>query len=50
MVPEDLDELTGEERHQVYRMLRIQALGYPNGDLEVRRLLRVAVCTPTDTR
>src|SRR5918995_5539445 len=24
MVPEALDELTGEERHQVYRMLRLQ--------------------------
>jgi hypothetical protein len=50
MVPEELDELTGEERHQVYRMLRLQALVYPNGDLELRGVLRAVVCTLTDTR
>jgi site-specific DNA recombinase len=50
MVPEELDELTGEERHQVYRMLRLQVFVYPNGDLEVRGVLREAVCTPMDTR
>ena len=50
MLPEALDELTGEERHQVYRMLRLQVFVYPNGDLEVRGVLREAVCTPMDTR
>jgi site-specific DNA recombinase len=50
MVPEELDELTGEERHQVYRMLRLQVFVFPNGDLEVRGVLRDAVCTPMDTR
>ena len=50
MVPEALDELTGEERHQVYRMLRLQVLVYPNGYLDVRGVLREAVCTPMDTR
>jgi hypothetical protein len=50
MVPEELDELTGEERHQVYRMLRLQVIVFPNGDLEVRGVLREAVCTPMDTR
>ena len=50
MVPERLDELTGEERHQVYRMLRLQVSVSPNGDLDVRGVLREAVCTPTDTR
>jgi hypothetical protein len=50
LVPEELDELSGEERHQVYRMLRIQAFVFPNGDLEVRGVLREAVCTPMDTR
>src|SRR5215218_2967739 len=50
MVPERLDELTGEERHQVYRMLRLQVLVYPNGDLDVRGVLREAVCATTDTR
>jgi hypothetical protein len=49
MVPERLDELTGEERHQVYRMLRLQVFVYHNGDLEVRGVLREAVCTPMDT-
>jgi site-specific DNA recombinase len=50
MVPEALDGLTGEERHQVYRMLRLQVFVFPNGDLEVRGVLREAVCTPMDTR
>ena len=50
LVPEELDELTGEERHQVYRMLRIQVFAFPNGDLEVRGVLREAVCTSMDTR
>ncbi|MDQ2671428.1 MAG: hypothetical protein M3Y38_01235, partial [Actinomycetota bacterium] len=50
MLPEELDRLTGEERHQVYRMLRIQAFVYPNGDLDVRGVLREAVCTSMDTR
>jgi hypothetical protein len=50
MVPEALDELTGEERHQIYRMLRLQVLVYPDGDLDVRGVLREAVCTQTDTR
>ena len=50
MVPEALDELSGEERHQIYRMLHLQVFVYPNGDLEVRGVLREAVCTPMDTR
>jgi site-specific DNA recombinase len=50
MVPEALDGLTGEERHQVYGMLRLQVFVFPNGDLEVRGVLREAVCTPMDTR
>jgi site-specific DNA recombinase len=50
MVPEELDELTGEERHQVYRMLRLQVYVYPDGDLDVRGVLREAVCTSKDTR
>ena len=48
MVPEELDELTGEERHQVYRMLRLQVHVSPDGDLDVRGVLREAVCTPMD--
>jgi site-specific DNA recombinase len=50
MLPDALDELSGEERHQVYRMLRIQVFVFPNGDLEVRGVLRDAVCTLMDTR
>jgi site-specific DNA recombinase len=50
MVPEALDELTGEERHQVYRMLRLQVYVYPEGDLEVRGVLREPVCTSVDMR
>jgi site-specific DNA recombinase len=50
MLPEALDELTGEERHQVYRMLRLQVFVSPEGDLDVRGVLREAVCTPMDTR
>jgi len=50
MVPEALDELAGEERHQVYRMLRLQVHVSPNGDLDVRGVLREPVCTPMDTR
>jgi site-specific DNA recombinase len=50
MVPEALDELTGEERHRIYRMLRLQVHATPEGDLDVRGVLREAVCTPMDTR
>jgi site-specific DNA recombinase len=50
MIPEALDELTGEERHQIYRMLRLQAYFHPDGDLDVRGVLREPVCTPMDTR
>ena len=35
MVPPALDELTAEERHQVYKMLRLQVLSYRDGALEV---------------
>ena len=49
MVPGALDELTGEERHQIYRMLRLQVFVSPDGDLDVRGVLRAAVCTPMDT-
>jgi hypothetical protein len=48
-VPEALDELTGEERHQVYRMLRLTISIYSNGDLDVEGVLREAVCTPAGT-
>jgi hypothetical protein len=31
MVPEALDTLSGEERHRVYRMLRIEVTPIPEG-------------------
>jgi hypothetical protein len=42
-VPEALDELTGEERHQVYRMLRLEVYVQPSGDLEIRGVVRAEV-------
>jgi site-specific DNA recombinase len=50
MVPGKLDELTGEKRHQAYRMLRLQVHVSPDGDLDVRGVIREAVCTSMDTR
>lgn len=49
MVPEALDDLTGEERHQIYRMLRLVVYIHPDGDLEAEGFLREPVCTPTGT-
>ena len=43
MVPEALEELTGEERHQVYRMLRLEVYVQPNGNLEIRGVIRAEV-------
>ena len=36
VVPESFDELSPEERHQVYKMLRLEVLAYPDKSLEVR--------------
>ena len=35
VIPESLDDLSPEERHQIYRMLRLQVLAYPDKSLEV---------------
>jgi hypothetical protein len=35
MVPGALDDLAPEERHHVYKMLRLRILAYPDGTLEV---------------
>ena len=35
MVPESLDDLSPEERHQIYKMLRLEVLAYPDKSLEV---------------
>jgi hypothetical protein len=45
MVPDAFDERTGEARHQVYRMLRLQMFISPNCDPDVRRVPREAVST-----
>ena len=50
MVPEALDGLTGEERHRVYRMLRLQVYVSQDGDLDVRGVLWGVVWTSGDTR
>jgi site-specific DNA recombinase len=46
MVPEALDRLTAEERHQVYRMLRLEVYVFPNGYLEIRGMLSEDVLYP----
>jgi hypothetical protein len=35
IVPEDLGTLTPEERHQLYRMLRLEVVIHPDANLEV---------------
>ena len=39
MMPEALAELTPEERHQVYKMLRLEVYVHPDGDLEILGVL-----------
>jgi len=40
MMPEALDALEPEERHRVYKMLRLRAVAFPDGTLEVSGALR----------
>jgi hypothetical protein len=47
MVPEALDDLTGEEKHQVYRMIRLRVTIRQDGGLDAEGVLREPVCTPT---
>jgi hypothetical protein len=47
MVPEALDDLTGEERHQIYRMIRLRVTIRQDGGLDAEGVLRETVCTPT---
>jgi site-specific DNA recombinase len=51
MAPEALDELTPEERHQVYRMLRLRAVITMDRELEISGAFRegVGFC-PTEVR
>jgi hypothetical protein len=50
MVLEALEDLTGEERYQVYRMLRLRVTIRPDGGLDAEGVLREPVCTLTGTR
>ena len=50
MVSEELDELTGEERHQIYRMLRLRVRVLFDDTIEVEGILNEAISTPMDTR
>jgi hypothetical protein len=36
MIPGSLDDLGPEERHQIYKMLRLEVLAYPDKSLQVR--------------
>jgi hypothetical protein len=36
MAPEALDTLSSEERHQIYKMLKLRVFANPNGSLELR--------------
>jgi site-specific DNA recombinase len=49
MVTEELDELTGEERHQIYRMLRLRVRVLFDDTIEVEGILNEAISTPMDT-
>jgi site-specific DNA recombinase len=46
MVPKALAQLTGKERHKIYRMLRLEVYKFPNGDTEIRGLLGEGVLYP----
>ena len=49
MVSEELGELTGEERHQIYRMLRLRVRVLFDDTIEVEGILNEAISTPMDT-
>ena len=49
MVSEELNELTGEERHQIYRMLRLRVRMLFDNTIEVEGILNEAISTPMDT-
>ena len=46
MVPEALDSLTPQERHQIYKVLRLRVVAGPNGEVEASGAFGdLAVCT-----
>jgi site-specific DNA recombinase len=52
MMPEALDVLQPEERHRVYKMLRLRAVAFPDGSLEVSGALgeELFVCKDSTRR
>ena len=52
IMPEALDTLEPEERHRVYKMLRLRVVGFPDGTLEVTGALReeLLVCKDSTRR
>ena len=52
MMPEALDTLEPEERHHVYKMLRLKTVAFPDGILEVSGALReeLLVCKSSTRR
>jgi predicted RNA-binding Zn-ribbon protein involved in translation (DUF1610 family) len=50
MVSEELDELAPEQRHQIYRMLRLRVRMQFDDTIEIEGILREAISTPTDRR
>lgn len=49
MIPEALEELTGEERHQIYCMLRLELYVSPEGDLNISGAIGNEFCAPEAT-
>jgi hypothetical protein len=54
VVPEALADLSAEERHQLYRMLRLEVYVSRNGDFDIRGTVEEKFCTseatPTPSR
>jgi len=52
IMPEALDTLEPEERHRVYKMLKLRVVGFPDGTLEVTGALRqeLLVCKDSTRR
>lgn len=46
VVPEALSELSSEERHRIYFMLRLEVYVLPNKDLEIRGALGEVILYP----
>jgi hypothetical protein len=45
MVPEGLESLTPEKRAQLYRMLRLKAVAYEDGSIDLSGFLGDNFCT-----